>query len=152
VIATAIAADAEWCRASGAQQVFDYQDPDLLAKLGDAVPHGTDVYWDTSGHHDLTAIVPLLAVGARIIVTAAHDATIALPARNYYTHDIGVRCFVMSNAATSDLAAAARIINSRLADNTLRPRIGARLPLTAAAEAHRRQEAGDTNGRIIVLP
>jgi hypothetical protein len=53
-----------------------------------------------------------------------------------------VRCFAISNATAGDLAAAARIINSRLADQTLRPRIGARMPLTAVAEAHRREEAG----------
>ena len=94
----------------------------------------------------------LLAIGARIIVTAAHHPAIVFPARNYYTHDISVRCFAISNAAASDLAAAARVINSRLADHTLRPRIGARLPLTAAAEAHRRQEAGHAGGRIVVLP
>jgi NADPH:quinone reductase-like Zn-dependent oxidoreductase len=152
VIATAAGADAGWCRASGAQQVFDYHDPDLLAKLGEAAPGGADIYWDTSGHQDLKAIAMLLAVGARIIITAAPDPAIILPAQNYYTHDISVRCFAISNAAASDLAAIARIINSRLADNTLRPRIGARMPLAAAAEAHRRQEAGHVNGRIIVLP
>lgn len=152
VTATAAADDAEWCRASGARHVFDFRDPDLLAKLSETVPGGADVYWDTSGHQDLAAIIPLLAVGARVIVTAAPDPAITLPARHYYTHDISVRCFAISNAAVSDLAAAARIINSRLADDTLRPRIGPRMPLTDAAQAHRRQEAGDTNGRIIVLP
>jgi NADPH:quinone reductase-like Zn-dependent oxidoreductase len=152
VIATAAPGDAEWCRASGAERVFDYGDPDLTARLAQAAPRGADVYWDTSGHQDLTAAAPLLAVGARIIVTAAPDPAITLPALTYYTHDISVRCFAISNATTGDLAAAARIINSRLADHTLRPRIGARVPLTAAAEAHRRQEAGHTAGRIIVLP
>jgi NADPH:quinone reductase-like Zn-dependent oxidoreductase len=153
VIATAAAGDAGWCRAGGAEQVFDYRDRDLPARLGDATaPRGADVYWDTSGHQDLAAIAPLLAVGARVILTAAPDPAITLPARHYYTHDIGVRSFAISNAAVTDLAAAARIINSRLADDTLRPRIGVRLPLTAAAEAHRRQEAGHTGGRIIVLP
>lgn len=152
VIATAAEADAGWCRASGARRIFDYRDPDLPARLGNAAPDGADVYWDTSGHQDLTAIAGLLSIGARVIVTAAPDPAITLPARHYYTHDVSVRCFAISNAAASDLATAARIINSRLSDGTLRPRIGARMPLTAAAQAHRRQEAGHTNGRIIVLP
>jgi NADPH:quinone reductase-like Zn-dependent oxidoreductase len=152
VIATAAEADAEWCRASGARQVLDYRDPDLLARLGDAVPHGADVYWDTSGYQDLTAIAGLLAIGARVIVTAAPDPATILPARRYYTHDVSVRCFAISNAAAGDLAIMARIISSRLSDGTLRPRIGARMPLTATAQAHRRQEAGHANGRIIVLP
>jgi NADPH:quinone reductase-like Zn-dependent oxidoreductase len=152
VIATAAADDADWCRASGAGQVFDYRDQDLLPKLADAAPHGADVYWDTSGHLDLPAIAPLLAVGARIIVTATGEPTVSLPARSYYTRDISVLGFAISNAPTSDLAGAARIINSRLADNTLQVRIAARMPLTAAAEAHRQMEAGDVHGRLVILP
>ena len=52
VIATAAAADADWCRASGAAQVFDYRDQGLLPKLAEVAPDGADVYWDTSGHLD----------------------------------------------------------------------------------------------------
>lgn len=152
VIATAAGHDAEWCRASGAKEVFDYRDKDLLAKLGDAAPDGADVYWDSSGHLDLPAIAPLLAVGARIIITATRDPTVSLPALHYYRQDVRVLGFAISNASTSDLAAIARIINSRLADNTLQPRIAAKMPLTAAAEAHRLQEAGNVKGRIVILP
>jgi NADPH:quinone reductase-like Zn-dependent oxidoreductase len=152
VIATAADSDADWCRASGAEQVFDYRDKDLLAKLGDAAPRGADVYWDTSGHLDLPAIGPLLAIGARVIITATRDPSVTLPAMTYYRLDVSVLGFAISNASTSDLAAAARIINSRLADKTLQPRIAARMPLTAAAEAHRLQETGNVKGRIVILP
>lgn len=152
VIATAAEADAGWCRESGAREVFDYRDSDLLTKLADAVPTGADVYWDTSGHQDLAAIFPLLAVGARVIVTAAHDAGSVFPARDYYRRDISLHGFSITNASVSDLAAAARTINSALAERTLRPRIGARLPLTAAADAHRMTETGQTAGRIVVQP
>ena len=152
VIATAAADDADGCRASGAGQVFDYRDQGLLSKLADAAPGGADVYWDTSGRLDLPAVAPLLAIGARIIVTATHEPTVSLPARSYYTRDISVLGFAISNASTSDLAAAARIINSRLADNTLQVRIAARMPLTAAAEAHRQLESGHVHGRLVILP
>lgn len=152
VIATASVDDAERCLAGGAEQVFDYRDEDLVSKLRDAAPHGADVYWDTSGHLDLSVIAPLLAVGARIIVTATHDPTVSLPALNYYRHDVSVLGFTISNASMSDLAATARIINSRLADQTLQPRIAAKMPLTAAAEAHRELEAGHVDGRIVILP
>lgn len=152
VIATAGDDDAEWCRASGARQIFDYRDHDLLAKLAEAAPRGADVYWDTSGHLDLPETAPLLAIGARIIVTAAREPAVSLPARSYYTRDISVRGFAISNASASDLADTARIINARLADDTLQVRIAARMPLTAAAQAHRQLESGDAHGRLIVLP
>ena len=152
VLATAAPQHADWCRANGAEPVFDYRDPVLIDKLRDAAGRGVDVYWDTSGHQDLEAIVPLLANGARVIVTAAADPRPVLPAHAYYTRDISIRPFAISNAAVSDLAAAAQTINARLADGTLKARIGARLPLSEAAQAHRRLEAGDTDGRIVVVP
>jgi NADPH:quinone reductase-like Zn-dependent oxidoreductase len=152
VIATAARGDSDWCRACGAAQVFDYRDKAVLARLCDAAPYKADVYWDTSGHLDLPAIAQLLAVGAKVIITAAGEPTVSFPARNYYTHDVSVRCFAISNASASDLAVAARIINSRLADKTLQPRIAARMPLSAAAEAHRQLETGQVSGRLVVLP
>ncbi|MGH3276276.1 MAG: NADPH:quinone reductase [Streptosporangiaceae bacterium] len=152
VVATAAEQDFEWCRAAGARQVVDYHDHHMIAKLADVVPQGADVYWDTSGHQDLQTIIPLLARGGRVLVTAARSQS-TMPAEHYYTHDIRVLGFVISNASVSDLAAAAKAVNVFLADGTLRPRIGARLPLTKATEAHRRQEAGDTGGgRILVTP
>jgi NADPH:quinone reductase-like Zn-dependent oxidoreductase len=152
VLATAAAEDAEWCRSSGARVVVDYHDSDALDQLGSAAPGGVDVYWDTSGHQDFGVIAGLLAPGARVVVTAARDPTPTLPAQQYYTRDISVLGFVISKAAVSDLAMAARIIDARLADGTLRGRVGARLPLSQAAEGHRRQEVGETSGRIVVLP
>lgn len=152
VIATASGADETWCRSNGAESVVDYRDGDLVGALSRRVPGGAEVFWDTSGHEDLEAIIPLLAVGARVVVTAAAEPVSALPARHFYTHDISVHPFAISNASVSDLHAAAQVINARLADGVLRPRIGARLPLGEAAEAHRLQEAGTTKGRIVLVP
>lgn len=152
VIATASARDAEWCRASGADVVLDYREPNLAGALGAAAPGGVDVFWDTSGHQDLVAIAPLLSVGARVVVTAAANPTPAWPAQHFYTHDISVQAFAISNATVDGLRAAAQVINARLVDGTLKARIGARLPLTEAAEAHRLQESHEVSGRIVVLP
>jgi NADPH:quinone reductase-like Zn-dependent oxidoreductase len=152
VVATAADRDAAWCRASGARAVVDHHDGDHLARLREAVPQGADVYWDTSGHQDLEAVAPLLARGARVVLTAASPSTMPLPAAHYYTHDIAVLGFAISNATVADLAAAARVVNARLADGTLRPRIGARVPLSEAADAHRLLEDGHVTGRIVVIP
>lgn len=153
VIATAQPADSAWCRESGAQVVLDYRDPDLAEQLRAAAPDGISVYWDTSGHQDLPAIAPLLRIGATVLITAAAASPAPLPAREFYTGDVSVRGFAISNASVAALAEAAHAINAGLCAGVLRGRAGTRLPLSRAAEAHRLQEHGQTGGgRIIVVP
>ncbi|OBJ69681.1 NADPH:quinone reductase [Mycobacterium sp. 1274756.6] len=153
VIATAKPADHRWCRDSGAHTVIDYRDPELPDRLRAAAPDGIAVYWDTSGHQDLAAVAPLLRVGATVVITAASTSPIPLPARPFYTGDISVRGFAISNATVAELADAAHAINAGLTAGVLRGRAATRLPLSQAAEAHRLQERGQTGGgRIIVVP
>ncbi|WP_239119659.1 zinc-binding dehydrogenase [Planotetraspora thailandica] len=57
VIAVARSDQASWCRANGAQEVLDYQAPDLAGHLRRAAPDGIDVYWDMPAHgHDRSPI------------------------------------------------------------------------------------------------
>src|SRR5690606_41850865 len=71
------------------------------------------------------------------------------PVGALYTRDASIRGFVISNASTADLAAAAEVINSLLAAGRLRSRIDRIFPLAEAAEAHRLMEGG-AKGRILV--
>ncbi|HLI38945.1 MAG TPA: NADPH:quinone reductase [Streptosporangiaceae bacterium] len=151
VIAVARAGQADWCRACGAEQALDAGDPALTKVIADLVPDGVAVLWDTTGTHDLTSTLPLLARGGRIIAMAGLSATPVLPAGQLYTRDASIRGFVITNASTADLASAARTVNHGLATGILKPRIAERLPLTDAANAHRHQESG-VRGRIVVLP
>jgi hypothetical protein len=151
VIAAARDTGFEWCRACGADEVLDYRDPDVLTRIADLAPEGVDVAWDNSGHNDLENTLPLLAHGARVVVTAGLGRATPLPVGQLYTHDTSIRGFAISNATTADLTTVAQAINHELARGNLRTRIATRLPLAEAAEAHRRQEAGP-RGRIVVLP
>lgn len=145
VVATARAEDAEWCRECGADEVFDYADPDLYRKLP-----VVDLLWDNAGRHDLLSAVPLLSRGGRIIAMAGMDSKPTLPIGELYTRDASIRGFAISNAGVTALGSAARVVNRGLSTGILRPRIGTRLPLAAAAEAHRLQESGQARGRIVL--
>lgn len=144
VIASASVADTDWVQACGADTVFDYH-----------APAGIDLYWDNSGHHDPEHTLGLLAQGGRIIVAAGLHANVRLPLGALYTRDASLRGFAISNASVADLAGAAAQVNCLLARGELRMRIGRRLRLSDAAEAHRLPEAQGSDkvrGRIVVIP
>ncbi|MER6730922.1 NADPH:quinone reductase [Streptomyces puniciscabiei] len=151
VVATAAARDADHCRSLGADAVVDYRSDRLLDALREHVPNGADLYVDTSGTNDLGLAVPLLAPRGRIVLLAGAASHPELPAGALYMKDCSIRGFVISHATTGELAEAAVTINRLLANRRLRPRAITSFPLSAAAEAHRRLEQGETHGRRVVL-
>ncbi|TAK73174.1 MAG: NADPH:quinone reductase [Dehalococcoidia bacterium] len=152
VLATAREDDFEWCRSIGASAVFDYRDPDLGARLREAAPEGVEMYWDTSGHHDLELATTLLARRGTIVLMANGQARPVLPVGPLYARDASVLGFVLGSANTLELAAAAHLINQQLAAGALRVRVGVTLPLTDAAESHRLVENGFRPGRVVLTP
>lgn len=152
VIAVARSDHALWCRANGAQEVLDYQAPDLAGRLRRAAPDGIDVYWDTSGHHNLEQVVPLLAHRGRMIMMAALAAHPPLPVGALYTRDASLRGFAISNASADELAHVAVALNFLLDRGTLRAREVQTLPLSQAPLAHTMLEEGQATGRIVLLP
>ena len=150
VLATASPRDIDWCHSCGAEQVFDYGNPDIEARIAAAAPDGVDVYLDTSGRHNFDAIIPVLGHGARIVLMAALDARPVLPVGAVYTRDISLLGFVISNASVSELAEAAKLINPLLAQGILRIRVAEVMSLADAAQAHSMVESRQVKGRILL--
>jgi NADPH:quinone reductase-like Zn-dependent oxidoreductase len=149
VLATASPRDHAHVRALGAAEVVDYREP--AARLAELAPDGVDLHIDTSGRHDLEAAVGLLAHRGRVLLLAGPEARPVLPVGPLYMKDASVRGFAISRATVAELAEAAAALNDMLARGSLRPRALEVLPLEAAAEAHRRMEAGELRGRRVVL-
>ncbi|WP_051707601.1 MULTISPECIES: NADPH:quinone reductase [unclassified Streptomyces] len=149
VVATASPRDHDHVRALGADEVVDYREP--AGRLAELAPDGVDLHIDTSGRHDLDAAVALLAHRGRIVLLAGPGARPVLPVGPLYMKDASVRGFAISRATVAELAEAAAALNDALARGLLRPRALEVLPLDAAAEAHRRLEAGELHGRRVVL-
>lgn len=154
VIASARPDDAAWCRDTGAEAVFDYRDPGLADRVAAAAPDGVDVWWDTSGYHDLDLTLPLLARRGRLVLTAGMAARPGLPVGPVYTHDVRLVGFAISNAETGELARAAGAVNRLLAADRLPVRVADVLPASAAAEAHRRlaDPHQPVRGRLVLRP
>lgn len=153
VVASAAAADLDYCRSLGADVALDYRDPDLAARLRDAAPVGVDVHLDTSGRHDLLLATEVLAPRGRIVIMSGIHARPQLPAGPLYTRGGRILGFAISNATAAELTAAAARINQLLAGGVLAPRGLRVLPLAAAAEAHHLLESGQARGlRLILRP
>ncbi|WP_240630269.1 NADPH:quinone reductase [Specibacter cremeus] len=155
VIASASAADGDYCRSLGAAVVLDYRSEtydDELAAVRDVTGgSGVDVHIETSGRHRLDLAVELLALRGRIIVLAGVATDAALPVGKLYTRDGGILGFAISNATVAELAGAASAVNALLAAGALRARRIEQLPLHAMADAHRRLESGRVHGVRLVL-
>ena len=148
--------DASWCRACGAQAVFDYADPQLEAAVREAAPAGADVVWNTSGHDDLDLEIGLLAHGGQLALTAGLDQRPQFPVGPFYTKNARVVGFTITDASARELAEAATAINTLLAAGRLRMRIARTLPLEEARLAHQLVEgsgpAGERpKGRVVVV-
>lgn len=152
VIASARPDDHAQCRSAGAEEILDYRDPRLGEKLHELAPAGIDIFWETSGHHDVNLLADTLRPGGTALVTAATDGETPVPFPRLYTHDIALRGFVISRATASDLAEAARLINRLLPTGRLTATIAEHLPLSEAAAAHRRIEDGTVRGRLLLSP
>ncbi|WND33473.1 NADPH:quinone reductase [Streptomyces sp. BB1-1-1] len=153
VVATARAEDAAAVRELGAAEVLDHRAPALVERSRRAAPHGYDVHLDTSGHGTLADAVDLLAPGGRLVaMVGLGSGPAGLPVSRLYTKDASIVGFAISNATTADLAEAAEGVVRVLRDTPWRPRIADRLPLSMTAEAHRRLEAGEVRGRLVLTP
>ena len=151
IIATAARRDHDWCRDCGADVLIDYHDDDRYEQARQAAPAGIDVWWDNSGRNDFAAVLPLMRLGARIILMSGlRGADPALPVGALYTRDITLHGFAISNASVSELAAAAQVINRLLATGRLQARIGARYALADTAQAYAAMAAGGAPGRIVI--
>lgn len=150
VIAVASGRDEPYVRSLGAHHVVDYRSADAAGEIRAAAPHGVDVHVDTSGGNDLETAVDLLASRGRIVVLAGLRTRPVLPVGPLYLRDRSVHGFAISHADTAQLADAARGINGLLAAGLLRPRATEVLPLSEAAEAHRRLDEGKVHGKLVL--
>ncbi|MCC6293446.1 MAG: NADPH:quinone reductase [Bryobacterales bacterium] len=141
---------AEWCLGLGADLVIDYRTRNVLDALREFAPEGVDVYFDTTRHFDGKLAVASVARRGRILVIAGLTGETLLPVGRFYQRNAAMYGFTVTGATTQELASYAGEINRWLAQGVVRARIAACLPLSQAAEAHRRLEAGGLFGKLVL--
>ncbi|SEE43407.1 NADPH:quinone reductase [Streptomyces sp. 2131.1] len=139
VTATASAADAEFVRSLGADQVFDYR----TTTIGDVLTDADAALVPLTGQTRLDSLRAVRRGGVLVSLLGADDEALALAGER------GVR--YRSMMVQSDHAGM-RAIADMAATGALRVKVHSTLPLSSAAEAHRLGESGGIHGKLVLIP
>lgn len=134
--------------ALGADAVVDHHQQDVVAEVRRLTDkRGVDVVIEHVGQATWDRSVRALAAGGRLVIcgnTTGWDAAIDL--RFLFSRQLSLLGSYMGTKG--ELLQAVRF----LADGRLAPLVDAVLPLEAAADAHRRLEAGEVAGKLLLAP
>lgn len=153
-------ANREYCRSIGADLVLDYKANDLDDQIqAFAADHGgIDVWFETQREPTLDRTVGLMRKRGRIVLMAGRTARPEFPVGPFYVNDLRLIGFAMFNASEIEQRQAADELNRLAAAGQWKPKIGLRLPLSEAAQAHQIQEdntlafQGTLAGKIVLTP
>ena len=158
VVATARAAKHDALKALGADLVVDYTTDDFVAATREVTGgRGADVVLDIIGAKYLARNVDVLATGGHVL-------TIGLQGGRRGELDLGALMAKRGSISATTLRARpvedkARIVRGVRAQvwplvdaGTIRPVIDTTMPMAEAMAAHRRMEASDHLGKILLLP
>lgn len=132
--------------------------PGAVAAAVAAAPDGVDVLVDTTGRVDLGAVAGLLNPRGRILVIATRT-TVELDLWRFYTRELQLVGFVLSELTVPELAAAADWIGEQWPTGRIGAPVGVVWPFARAREAHevvqdgglpRRPDGAAT--RIVLVP
>ncbi len=148
------------CRDLGADLAVNYKNDDRDDQIhAFAMPHGgIQVWFETQREPSLDRTVSLMAPRGRIVIMAGRQARPEFPIGPFYVKDLRLIGFAMFNAKPDEQRVAAEQLNAWAAEGRWKPVIGATLPLSEAAAAHKLQEAntiskaGTLHGKIVLTP
>jgi putative PIG3 family NAD(P)H quinone oxidoreductase len=157
VMTTAGSADKlEQCAALGAEVTIDYKQQDFVAEvLGATDDHGADVILDNMGAAYLGRNVDALAAEGRLVVIGMQGGTKGELDLGKLLRKRGavIATALRSRPVEGKAAICAAVVEHvwpLVADGTVRPIIGARIPLAEAGRAHALMESGESSGKILL--
>ena len=146
------------CKELGADLAINYKRDNVEEAIKQFAPEGVHVFWETLREPDFDKIVAAVGERGRIVIMAGREARPQFPVGPFYVKGCTLFGFVMFKASPDELRRCAVDINGWLEDGRLQPQIGAVLPLSEAAKAHRMQEEntlqkqGTLAGKIVLKP
>lgn len=145
---------AEACVAAAAQGADEVIDLDTTDLCGAVAASRVDVAVDTVGPPLLGDVIPLLAVGGRLcLMTAPQGGGLHVDALDFYRRALRV---VGLNTLRSDTVRAAAVLREvcpAIRRGHLKPpRVARTFALSEVQDAYATVHAGDTRGRVVLVP
>ena len=136
----------------GADKVVDHRKEGYREEaLRLAGGKGFDVILEMLANANLGADLTMLAQRGRVVVIGSRGEATINP-RDLMSRDAAVFGMLLWNMPDEDSASAHAAIVAGLENGTLRPIVGAELPLAKAPEAHRKVLEAGAYGKIVLLP
>lgn len=145
------------CLGLGADVAIDHRAQDVVAAVAEATAgRGVDLVIDVLGAGGLDQNVRMLATGGRLVIIGTQQGRKGeLDIGRLLTRRATVHANTLRARPAEEKAAIVADVRERvwpmLDDGRLRPVVHARLPLAAAAEAHRMMAAGEAFGKILLV-
>ncbi len=138
--------------ASGAHRVFDHKAPDVWDQMLEATHgKGADVIIEVLANVNLAKDLKLLAKFGRVVVIGSRGP-VEIDPRQTMGRDANILGMTLANATEQDLQGIHAALHEGLENGTLRPLTALKLPLSEAADAHKRVMSDGKVGKIVLLP
>jgi NADPH2:quinone reductase len=138
--------------AQGADEVLDHTQENYLdevMRLSDG--RGVDVILEMLANVNLARDLKILAPRGRVVIIGSRGQ-IEIDPRDVMSRDADVLGMSLWNATDDEMREIHENLVRGLENQTLRPIVGAEMDLGDAAEAHRQVLAGDSYGKIVLIP
>jgi len=138
--------------AQGADEVLDHTSENYLDEAMRLTGgRGVEVILEMLANVNLARDLQILAARGRVVIIGSRGR-IEIDPRDAMSRDASVLGMSLWNADDEEMREIHENLVRGLADNALRPIIGAEMDLNDAAESHRQVLAGDSYGKIVLIP
>jgi NADPH:quinone reductase len=136
----------------GARFVLDHSQPNYLDEVMKLTEgRGVDLIIEMLANVNLGKDLPLLAIKGRVVVVG-NRGTVEINPRDAMSRDASIHGMALINCTPQELRSIHAALVAGLANGTLRPVIGQRLPLAEAARAHEELMKPGAYGKVVLQP
>ncbi|MBK0419494.1 NAD(P)H-quinone oxidoreductase [Leucobacter sp. CSA1] len=146
-----------FCAGLGAETLINYREEDFAERIAETYPGGADVILDIVGGANASANIRALATDGILVVIANQSGermsfnpfALMMKRGRLWGTTLRARPVAEKRAIVADMG---RRLWPAFASGALRPVVDSVLPFSRAADAHRRMEASEHVGKILLTP